>query len=84
MRRKSAREKEKKSPSIKAEHAEGTSGCRDLPARSKPFRREGTVGGRQKGWGRTRCGKGVVTGAGWRAGFARGVKQRGLERGVGA
>lgn len=38
-----------KSPSIKVERARETSDCGDLPARSKPFRRDGTVGGNEIG-----------------------------------
>lgn len=38
-----------KSPSIKAERAKETSGCGDLPARSKAFRSDGIEGGNEIG-----------------------------------
>lgn len=69
-----------RSSSIKAERAKGTSGRRDLPTSSKPFRRDRTVGGSEAGGAHR--GKGAVTGRG--GGLdSRDEKQRGLERGVG-
>lgn len=70
----------KKSSSIKAERAKRTSGCRDLPARSKPFQRDRTMGGDEAEG--AQHGKRVVAGRG--GGLdSRDEKQRGLKQGVG-